>query len=174
MVFRASRVTFFPAYLIELNTKNSARWQQSCHLVEFFAALPPGWVFGVQLGLWQTHLLIKTKTMRRGKVPSALLLFSSNLLNNSNIAGGIFLLLIDLVLICACVCRRPSWTPKNQPGASSAATWLSIWCSTRLLMPNKSKRRGPDHAIHSHISRVQHRQIWFFILLKAGVLLYPR
>ena len=34
-VFRARRITFFPACLIELNTKNSARWQQSCHLAEF-------------------------------------------------------------------------------------------------------------------------------------------
>ena len=35
------------------------------------AELPPGWVFGVQLGLRQTQALIKTKTIRRGKVPPA-------------------------------------------------------------------------------------------------------
>ena len=49
----------------------------------------------------------------------------------------VIFLLIVLVLISACVCRRPSWTPKTQPGGSSAATWLSFWCSTRLLIPNK-------------------------------------
>ena len=101
------------------------------------AELLPGWVFGVQLGLRQIQALIKTKKIRWGKVPPAILLFSSNLLLNSNVAGGNFPLLIVLVLISACVCRRPSWTPKTQPGGSSAATWLSFWCSTRLLMPKK-------------------------------------
>ena len=90
-VFRVGRVTFFPAYLIELNTKNSARWQ-----------------LGVQLGLRQTQALIKTKTIRRGKLPPAILQLSSNLLLNSNIAGGNFPLLIVRVLISACGCRRPS------------------------------------------------------------------
>ena len=88
-VFRASRVTFFPECLIELE-------------------LPPGWVFGVQLGLRQTQALIKTKTIRRGKLPPAILLFSSKLLPSCNIAGGNFPLLIVLVLISACVCRRPT------------------------------------------------------------------
>ena len=32
----------------------------------------------------------------------------------------------------ACVCRRPSWTPKTQPNDSSAVVWLSFWCSTRF------------------------------------------
>ena len=100
------------------------------------AELPPGWVFGVQLGLRQTQALIKTKTIR-GKVPLAILVFSCKLLLKSNIAGGTFLLLIVLALISACVCRRPSWTPKTQPGGSSAVTWLSFWCSTRLLMSVK-------------------------------------
>ena len=77
--------------------------------------LPPGLVFGVQLGLRQTQALIKIKTIR----------------------WGTLLLLILLVLIGACVCRRPSWTPKTQPGGSSAVTWLSFWCSTRLLMSIK-------------------------------------
>ena len=98
------------------------------------AELPPGWVFGVQLGLRRTQSLIKTKTIRRRKVPPVILLFSCKLLLRSNIAGGTFLLLIVLVLISICVCRRPSWTPKTQPGGSSAATWLNFWCSTRLLI----------------------------------------
>ena len=34
--------------------------------------------FGVQLGLRQTQALIKTETIRRGKVPPASLLLSSN------------------------------------------------------------------------------------------------
>ena len=108
-------------------------------LSQVAAELPPGWVFGVQLGLRQTKALIKTKTIRRGKLPTAILQLSSNLLLNSNIAGGNFPLLIVWVLISACVCRRPSWTPKTQPGGSSAATWLSFWCSTRLLMPQKNR-----------------------------------
>ena len=98
------------------------------------AELQPGWVFGVQLGLRQTQILIKTKTIRRRKVPPAILLLSSNLQLNSNITGGTFLLLIVFVLISDCVRRRPSWTPKTQPGGSSAATWLSFWCSTWLLI----------------------------------------
>ena len=101
------------------------------------AELPPGWVFGVQLGLRQTQALIKAKTIRRRKVPPAIFLFSSNFQLNTNIASGTFPLLIVFVLISACVCRRPSWTPKTQPGGSSAVTWLSFWCSTRLLMSVK-------------------------------------
>ena len=72
------------------------------------AELPPDGVFCIQLGLRQTQALIKTKTMRRGKVPLAILLFSCKLLLKSNIGGGTFLLLIVLALISACVCRRPS------------------------------------------------------------------
>ena len=106
-------------------------------LSQVAAELPPGWVFGVQPGLRQTQALIKTKTIRRGKLPPAILLFSSKLLLSCNIAGGNFPLLIVLVLISACVCRRPSWTPKTQPGGSCAASWLSFWCSTRLDIPEK-------------------------------------
>ena len=39
---------------------------------------PPGWVFGVQLGLRQTQALDKTKTIKRGKVPPAILLSVEN------------------------------------------------------------------------------------------------
>ena len=101
------------------------------------AERPPGWVFVLQLGLQETLALIKMKTIRRGKVPLAVLLNSSNLLPSSNVDSDTFPLLIVLILISACVCRRPSSTPKTQPGDSSAATWLSFWCSTRLLMSVK-------------------------------------
>ena len=107
-------------------------------LNQVIAELPSDWVFGVQLGLRETQALIKAKTIRRGKVPPAILLLSSVLLLNSNIAGGTFPLLIGFVLINAYTCRRPSWTPKTQPGGSSAATSLSFWCSTRLLIPKKA------------------------------------
>ena len=93
------------------------------------AELSFGWVFGVQLGLRQTQELIKMRTIRRGKVPPAILLFSCKLLLKSNKAVGTFLFLIVLVLISACVYRRPSWTPKTQPNCS---VWLSFWCSTRF------------------------------------------
>ena len=49
---------------------------------------------------------------------------ASLLLNN--IAGGTFPLIIVFVLFSACVCRRPSWTPKTQPGGSSAACCLLV------------------------------------------------
>ena len=101
------------------------------------AELPPGWVFGVQLGLRQTQSLIKTKTIGRGRLPPATLLLRSKLLLNSNVTGGNLPLPIVLVLICDWFCRRPSWTPKTQPGGSSAASWLSFWCSTRLDIPEK-------------------------------------
>ena len=103
------------------------------NLNQVTAELPPGRLFGVQLDLRQTKALIKTNTIR-GKVPLAILVFGCKLLLKSNIAGGTFLLLIVLALISASFCRRPSWTPKTQPGGSSAVTWLSFWCSTRLLM----------------------------------------
>ena len=106
-------------------------------LIQTTAELSFGWFFRVQLGLRQTQAPIKTKTIRRRRVPPATLLLSCNLLLISNVAGGTLLLLIVLVLISACVCRRPSWTPKTQPNDSSAVVWLSFWCSTRLLMSVK-------------------------------------
>ena len=84
---------------------------------------PPGWVFGVQLGLWQTQALFKTKSIKWGKVPPAILLlcrkhyyFVVKSRYSSNITGGTIPLLIFLVLTSAFVCQRPSWTPKTQPG----------------------------------------------------------
>ena len=52
----------------------------------------------------------------------------------------VFPLISVVFLISACICQRPSWTPKTQPGGSTAATWLSFWISTRLSM---SKRKWP-------------------------------
>ena len=82
---------------------------------------PPGWVFGVQLGLRQTQALIKTKNIRRRKVPPAILLlcrkhyyFVVKLLQSSNITSGTLPLLIFLVLISACVCRSLGWTQETQ------------------------------------------------------------
>ena len=112
-------VSFFMTCEIELNTKNSTRRQQSCL----------GWVFGVQLGLRQAQAMIKMKTIRRGKVPPAILLLSSKLLLSSNEAGGTFPLHIVFVLFSGFVCRRPNWTPNTPLGDSSA-----FWYSTRFLM----------------------------------------
>ena len=53
--------------------------------------------FGMSNRLRQTQALIKTKTIRRGKVPPATLLLSSKLLLSSNEAGGTFPLLIVFV-----------------------------------------------------------------------------
>ena len=110
------------------------------------AELRLGWVFGVQLGFRQTQDLIKIKKIRRGKVPPVILqlcrklyYFVVKLQQSSNITGGTFPLLIFLALTSACISQRPSWTPKTQPGGSSASTWLSFWCSTRLLIPKKVK-----------------------------------
>ena len=96
------------------------------------AELPPGWVFGVQLGLRQTQALNKTKTIRRGKVPPASLLLSSNLLLSSKIAGGTFPLLIVFILIISCFlfeCHKkhgvtrvmPHWFISNQ-----VMSWLEL------------------------------------------------
>ena len=88
------------------------------------AELPPGWVFGVQLGLRQTQALFKTKTIRRGRVPLATLLLSSKL------------------LISYCVCRRPSWKPKTLPNENSAVVWLSFWFSTWFTRKTLDHSRG--------------------------------
>ena len=111
---------------------------------------PSGWVFGVQVGLQQTQALIKTKTIRRGKVPPASLLLRSNLLLSSNVAGGTFPLIV-LVLISACVCLRPSWTPKTQPNDSSAVVWLSFWCSTRFTWKKCLSQWWEICRLHSYI-----------------------
>ena len=87
--------------------------------------LPPGRVFGFHLGLRHTQALIKTKTLIRGKVPPAILLFSFKLILKRNIAGGTFLFLNVLVLNSDCVCQRPSWTPKlNQVAALLLPGWV--------------------------------------------------
>ena len=102
------------------------------------AELSFGWVFGVQLGLRQTQALIKTKTIRRRRVPRGILLQSSNS------AGGTLLLFIALVLISACVCRRPSWTPTN--GQHCVAVWvrfsvqLDYSCRLKSVSANVEKR----------------------------------
>ena len=56
------------ALVIELNTKKSTRWQQSCIVVEFLVFYSA-----------QTQALIRIKTIRRGRVALATLLFSSKL-----------------------------------------------------------------------------------------------
>ena len=91
------RVTFFLGSRVEHQKLNQT-----------IAELSFGLVFGVQLGFRQTQALIKTKTIRKRRVPQATLLLSSKLLVSSNVAGGTLPLLIDLVLISACGCRRPS------------------------------------------------------------------
>ena len=113
---------FFMTWVIELNTKNSTRWGHKP---------PPGWVFGVQLGLRQTQALFKTKkNNERSRRPegseaqSALSLqywrrlqyWRLRALCASLPSGLLLLSLFFLVLNSACVCRRPSWTPKTQPG----------------------------------------------------------
>ena len=113
------------------------------------AELPPGWVFGVQLGLRQTQAMIKMKTIRRGKVPPAILLLSSKLLLSCYIAVGNFPLAIVLILISACVCRRPSWTLKTQPGGSKlnqlAALLLPGWVfGVQLDYSCRLKSVSPD------------------------------
>ena len=88
-----------------MSAENQAENQK---LNQTAALLSSDLVFGVQLGLRQTQAMIKMKTIRRGKVPPAILLLSSKLLLSSNEAGGTFPLLIVFVLFSACVCRRPS------------------------------------------------------------------
>ena len=73
----------------------------------------------VQLGLRQPQALINTLTMRRGKLPPAILLFSSKLLLSCNIAGGNFPLLIVLVLISACGCRKICRKKSDPPNAEN-------------------------------------------------------
>ena len=55
-VLRVSRITFFPTWVIELNTKNSTRWGP--HLVEFL-------VFNSASG--SAHALMKTKKNEEGR-----------------------------------------------------------------------------------------------------------
>ena len=56
-----------------------------------------------------------------------------------------------LVLISACICRMPSWTPKIQPSDSSAVVWLSFWCSTRLTWKKCLSQRRETYRLHSYI-----------------------
>ena len=42
------------------------------------------------------------------------------------------MIVMQLLLISYCVCRRPNWKPKTQQNGSSAVVWLSFWFSTRF------------------------------------------
>ena len=62
---------------------------------------PFGFIFGVQLGLRQTQALVKTKTIKRGKVPPVILqlcrkhyYFVVKLQHSCNMSGGTFHILI--------------------------------------------------------------------------------
>ena len=55
---RATRVTFFSTSTIELKSKNSTRWQQSCHLVEFL-------VFNSAFGRYRRWL--RSKRISKGR-----------------------------------------------------------------------------------------------------------
>ena len=127
---------------IELNTKNSTRRRLTA---------PSGWVFGVQLGLRQTQTQINSYEINlihhhcKSSIIHHGLIFQGD---PPNIFRGDppnikpwwmiddlqwwWMRLISYELICVCVCRRPSWTPKTQPNGSFAVVWLSFWCSTRF------------------------------------------
>ena len=92
-----------------------------------------------ELGLRQTQILIKTKPIRRRKVPPAVLLLSSNLQLNSNITGGTILLLIVFVLISDCVRRRLSSIThvgyRRQRGMSTDSPKLIVGSEGRVPTP---------------------------------------
>ena len=102
---------FSPRWLLQFFLVNRVEHQK---LNQTTAELPFCWVFGVQLGLRQTQALINTNCITYN--PAACWIIVKSL----------------VVIISACVCRRPSWTPKTQPNGSSAVVWLSFWCSTRF------------------------------------------
>ena len=56
-----------------------------------------------------------------------------------------------LVVISACVCRRPSWTPKTQPNGSSVVVWLRFWCSTRFSRKSVSANAETHVRLHFYI-----------------------
>ena len=118
------------------------------------AELSFGWVFVVQLGLRRTQALIKTQTIRSGKMPPAILLFSYKLLLKSNIPGSTFLHLIVLVLISACVCRR-----------------LKLDYSCRLISVSSTRKNRVDsrgNVTVNHFSCLPHvlPQMAIFLILR--------
>ena len=136
----------FSSYLVLVFAEGRVEHQK---LNQEAALLPSGWVFGVQLDFachkkrdvtrvmphWFICLTLYTAHFFRNKKEKfhQLYYYRSKLLLSSNVAFGTFPLIV-FILIIACLCRRPSWTPKTQRGGSSAASWLSFWCSTRFRM----------------------------------------
>ena len=60
---RVTRVTFFSTSTIELKSKNSTRWQQSCHLVEFLVFNTAfgryrRWLRSRRISKWRTRRII--------------------------------------------------------------------------------------------------------------------
>ena len=111
-----------------------------------------------------TQALIKTKTLRRGNVPPAILLLSCKLLLKSIIAGGTFLFLNVLVLISACVCRRPSYdscrlisvsatagkrvvaSPGGRVEYKNSTKRILFGCVIEFSVFNSSKQKKSDQA----------------------------
>ena len=56
-----------------------------------------------------------------------------------------------LVLISACFCRRPIWTPKTWTNGSSAVVWLSFWYSTQYTWKKCLSQRGEKSRLYSYI-----------------------
>ena len=60
---RVTRVTFFSTSKIELKSKNSTRWQESCHLVEFLVFNTAfgryrRWLRSRRISKWRTRRII--------------------------------------------------------------------------------------------------------------------
>ena len=92
---------------------------------------PFGFVFSVQLDLRQTQALL-------------VLLITSP-------SSSCWMMVWLLLLISACIFRRPSWTPKIQPNDSSAVVWLSFWCSIRFTRKKCLSQHGETYILHSYI-----------------------
>ena len=85
----------------KLNTKNQTISPLKRSRLVGSTNPPPGWVFGVQLGLLLTLALVET--------------------DKKNVKKNVFSLIFIcvLILIRAWICRKPTWTPKRNQTAIS-------------------------------------------------------
>ena len=108
------------------------------------AELPPGWVFGVQLGLRQIEAVIKTKTIRRGKVPTSTLLLSIKLPLFSNIASGSLPVLVVLVF------NQCLYLPKAELNTKNSTRWQLCCYLVEFLVFNSIR-----HVIKTRLEPVR-------------------
>ena len=65
----------------------------------------------------------------------------------------------DVILISACVCRRPSWTPETQPNGAVRRRLVEFLVFNSIYL-KKSVSPNAEKVVHHELKTVKHRVFW--------------